>query len=113
MARLRLLRLKTCLLAYVALSIAQEPTGGVMGSVSDPSGATVPRATVTVEDQGTGRTYSVQTADNGQFTFPDSCGRKIWVENQRAGIRALRATADRCGDRPNATHSYRAYDLRP
>ena len=70
MARLRLLRLETCLLAYVALSIAQEPTGGIMGSVSDPSGATVPRATVTVEDQGTGRTYSVQTADNGQFTFP-------------------------------------------
>jgi hypothetical protein len=56
------------LLAYVAM--AQEPVGSITGSVTDPSGAIVPRAKVTVEDVRTSRTFSAQTSDTGEFIFP-------------------------------------------
>ncbi len=49
---------------------AQEPTGAISGSVTDPSGATVPRAAVKASDQRTGRTYSAVTGDSGAFLFP-------------------------------------------
>ncbi|MEJ7607660.1 MAG: carboxypeptidase-like regulatory domain-containing protein [Bryobacteraceae bacterium] len=58
------------LLTLCLPATAQEPTGNIIGAVSDPSGATVPRATVTAKDQRTGRSYSVQTLENGSFTFP-------------------------------------------
>jgi hypothetical protein len=58
------------LLAACMTALAQEPTGAITGSVMDPSGATVPRATVTAKDQRTGRTYTVHTGESGTFTFP-------------------------------------------
>ena len=94
-------------------AIAQEPTGGITGSVTDPSGATVPRATVTVEEQGTGRTYSVQTADNGQFTFPRSAAGRYALKINAQGfapyeLQRIDVEIDR-----TRTHSCRTYDLRP
>src|SRR4051812_7033719 len=79
MTPLRLLAL--LLLADVAM--AQEPTGSITGSVTDPSGATVPLAKVTVEDVRTTRTVSAQTSDTGEFTFP----------SLRAGVYSLKIEA--------------------
>lgn len=49
--------------------MAQEPVGSIAGTVTDPSGATVPRAKVVVEDVRTGRTFSVDSAENGGFAM--------------------------------------------
>lgn len=55
-----------CLLATAAL--AQTTTGTISGQVTDPSGAVVPGANVTVTDPQTGKTYTTVTTSDGQFS---------------------------------------------
>jgi hypothetical protein len=78
-------RFTLVLLSVCLLATAQEPTGAIAGAVTDPSGATVPRAVVTAADQRTGRTYTVHTAENGSFTFsalpPGEYGLKIEAQD--------------------------------
>jgi hypothetical protein len=45
-------------------------TGSLSGAVTDPSGAAVAGAAVTVKDNATNAEFSAQTADNGTFTVP-------------------------------------------
>src|ERR1700746_1742619 len=45
-------------------------TGAIAGSVSDPSGALVPRAAVVVNSQGTGEKRDVTTDADGNFSVP-------------------------------------------
>lgn len=59
-------------LAYIflhATAFAQDPTGTLQGSVTDPSGARVPHASVSVENIQNGRTISQQTTGAGEFYF--------------------------------------------
>lgn len=51
------------------MGFAQEPTGAISGSVTDPSGATVPHGLVAAANRQTGRTYSARTGDDGLFTL--------------------------------------------
>jgi hypothetical protein len=53
-----------------AIVVAQEPTGHIAGSVTDPSGAAVPHAIVAVEDLRTARRLSVIANGHGEFTVP-------------------------------------------
>ncbi len=46
---------------------AQTTTGSIVGTVTDPSGAVVPGATVTVTNQGTGNSLVITTGDTGGF----------------------------------------------
>jgi hypothetical protein len=46
---------------------AQEPTGGVEGTVTDPQGAVVVNATVTVRNIATNLTRTTQTNDEGSY----------------------------------------------
>lgn len=48
---------------------AQSTTGSVYGAVSDPTGASIPAATVTVKDVHTGVTQSTTTNGSGEYTF--------------------------------------------
>ncbi|HTG27041.1 MAG TPA: carboxypeptidase regulatory-like domain-containing protein [Methylomirabilota bacterium] len=48
---------------------AQNYAGSVRGTVTDPSGAAVPGATVTLRDVGTNATMETTTTDTGGFTF--------------------------------------------
>lgn len=65
------------LLAAVALALclpdavfAQSlTTGGVVGTVTDPSGAAVPNATVTLKNQATGATQTVTSNATGAYRF--------------------------------------------
>ncbi len=59
------------LLVLPALAMAQgETTSAIVGSVTDPTGAAIPGATVTVTSLENGLKRSVQTDDGGRFSFP-------------------------------------------
>src|SRR5215472_7036429 len=63
-----------CLMATVVLSstglYAQEVTGAIVGTVSDPSGAAVAGAKVTARDLDRGTTLVTTTNDTGAFNLP-------------------------------------------
>src|ERR1700684_3934956 len=48
---------------------AQNYAGSVRGTVTDPSGAAVPDATVTLRDVGTNATTETTTTDTGGYSF--------------------------------------------
>lgn len=50
---------------------AQVLYGTIVGTVSDPTGAAVPKATVTVVNTATGMTREVTTDDTGYFSIPN------------------------------------------
>lgn len=67
-------RIAILLLVVVALcsmfAFGQATTGSVYGTVSDPSGAVVSGATVTVKNLQTGLSRTAQTTETGSYTFP-------------------------------------------
>src|SRR3989442_15982710 len=50
-----------------AILAAQQPTGGIEGTVSDPQGAVVPGAMVTAREVATNLTRSVKSGDDGHY----------------------------------------------
>src|SRR5579871_4706857 len=52
------------------LSAQGETTSGIVGTVADPSGAALPRATVAIINTETGAKRSLATDDAGRFSFP-------------------------------------------
>ena len=74
---MRMLFCARCLLVAVLLAfppprlLAQgETTSAIVGTVSDPSGAALPHATVTITSTGTAAKRSAATDDAGRFSFP-------------------------------------------
>src|SRR5580692_8570129 len=68
------------------LAIAQgETTSAIVGSVTDPAGAAVASAIVTVTNVENGLKRSVKTDDSGRFSFPQL----------KPGTYAVKAEADR------------------
>ena len=57
------------LLVFVPATFSQGSTGRLIGTVTDPGGAVVPGATVTVKDTQTGREQTVTASDEGGFVF--------------------------------------------
>ena len=58
------------LLAAVSLS-AQTFRGTILGTVTDPSGAVVSGAKVTVKNTGTGLERSTETSGDGSYSLPE------------------------------------------
>jgi len=56
------------LLCLVSLAVAQTDTARLIGTISDPSGAVIPNASVAVTNVGTGRTVTTQTNGSGEYT---------------------------------------------
>src|SRR5437588_9537976 len=58
-----------CFLTLVAAvsGWAQETTGNISGTVTDPSGSVIPSVTVTAVNTGTGATRTTQTTPAGVF----------------------------------------------
>ncbi len=60
-------------LALITMSLAplsfaaQEPTGGIEGTVSDPQGAVVPNATVAIRNTATNANRTVSAGDDGHY----------------------------------------------
>ena len=56
-----------CLLAVAAL-LAQTPTGGIEGTVTDATGAVLPGAIVTITNASTGQVFNLKTSDAGLYS---------------------------------------------
>ena len=74
--RLLLLLLLLSALTFPLTASAQQETATMTGTVRDPSGAIVPRATVTVTNVQTNISLKTETDDAGSISFP-ACGRVI------------------------------------
>lgn len=65
------------LLVFAILALCGLPvfgqvttTGSIVGTVTDPTGAVVPNATVTVKNKATGKESTGTTSDSGNFNIP-------------------------------------------
>jgi len=61
--------LATFLLILTVQAFAQEAT--IVGTVTDPTGAAVPNASITITDNDTGVTRTLPTSNDGQYVAPD------------------------------------------
>lgn len=88
----KILFLIVVIFGLTALLVAQTDTARLVGTITDPSGAVIANATVTVTNVGTGRAVTVQTNDSGGYAInalpPGSYHAEIKKENFKA------ATAD-------------------
>jgi hypothetical protein len=73
------------LLAAALLAIG--PTGSIVGTVSDPSGAVVPKARVTVRNQETNATRDVETNGFGDYTVSLLSPGRYRVSAEKTGFR--------------------------
>jgi hypothetical protein len=69
---LRQLRRYLAVFAFLPLAVfAQSQNASLDGQVLDASGASVPKATVNIAATQTQATFTVQSDDNGRFSFPN------------------------------------------
>jgi hypothetical protein len=81
-------------LAMQVPALAQgETTSAIVGSVTDPSGAAITGATVTVTNAENGLKRSVKTDESGRFSFPQL----------KPGTYSVKAGADRFETRQNSS----------
>jgi hypothetical protein len=64
-------------------------TGALSGTVTDPSGASVPDADVTARNDATGEARQTKTNDSGQYTFPLLKPGQYTVTVEKEGFRTV------------------------
>ena len=67
----RILPLLALILAALSASAQSGNAGAIRGTVTDPSGAVIPDATVRVSNELSGYERTTETDSTGQFTFPN------------------------------------------
>jgi hypothetical protein len=72
----------------LAAAHAQTPTAKIIGTVSDPSGAAIPGATVTVANQDTGVSTPAHANQSGIYTVSFLIPGKYTVRTHARGFRA-------------------------
>ena len=70
-----------------SLAFAQRDLGTITGTVTDPSGAAVPGATITITNEGTGESATLQTSSAGDFTRPALLPGSYTVTAEAQGFR--------------------------
>jgi len=79
----------TSIVFVLALSLAaQSNTGSITGVITDPNGAVIPNATVTVTNQGTNEKRTVQTDEEGRYDVPSLSTGTYTVEATGGGFQA-------------------------
>jgi hypothetical protein len=78
-------------LCVAGLALAQSDTARLIGTITDPTGAVVPNATVTVTDAGTGRVVTAKTGDSGEYSVNALPIGKYHVEVSQTGFKTARA----------------------
>ncbi len=79
-------------LCLSGLALAQTDTGRIFGTITDPSGAVVPNATVSVTEVATGRLLTATTGASGEYSVNALPVAKYHVEVRKEGFKT--ATAD-------------------
>ena len=87
MKKLYAVLLSLCILGLSAIAIAQVQNGQFTGIVTDPSGAALANAKVTVTNLGTGLTASTVTSQAGVYTLPELQIGKYSVAVEMKGFR--------------------------
>jgi hypothetical protein len=67
---MRAVSLLAIAITFAMTAFGQSNTGSITGVVTDPNGAVVPNATVTVTNQGTNEKRTVQTGSDGRYDVP-------------------------------------------
>ncbi len=80
------------ILCLAGVALAQSDTARVFGTISDPTGAVVPNATVTLTETATGRTLTATTGPSGEYSFNAVPIGKYHIEAKQEGFKT--ATAD-------------------
>jgi hypothetical protein len=95
------------LFCFAALSWAQTPTGSIEGTVTDPTGAVVPNAKVTVIEKATARTIPVTTSGEGFYAVRNLLPGVYDVKVESAGfaVKELKDVAVNSGAAVNANFS--------
>lgn len=82
----RLLVLELFLIAFPFLASAQEAT--IVGTITDPSGATVPNVAISVTNTQTGQVRHITTSEAGQFVVADLQIGRYTVRAEAPGFKA-------------------------
>lgn len=91
----RILRAALCTFIAAAGCFSQAVTGTLLGTITDPSGATVPSAKVAITEQKTGVSRSTETTTAGYYAFSDLAPGTYTVNVQQTGFKkGLRQNVD-------------------
>jgi hypothetical protein len=81
--------------AFTATTLAQNVvTGGISGTVTDPSGAVVPNATLTLKSNATGESQTTTTGSTGLYNFPLLKPGSYSVSIAESGFKGLSQKVD-------------------
>src|SRR6201999_1512886 len=75
-------------LLLAAGTVTAQTSGIILGHVSDPSGAAVPDATITLTNTGTNTSRTTVSTSDGDYTFPDVPPGVYDVQATHAGFKA-------------------------
>ena len=96
-----------CLILFSGNPVsAQTTTGSIYGTVSDPSGAVIPNAVVTVRNVQTGITHTAQSNGSGNYVFPALDPGDYTVSTQVKGFQAQTQTGIRLDANQNVHVSF-------
>src|SRR5437773_1331882 len=77
-------------LFFLAPSVsAQKTSGTITGTLTDPSGAVVPGATVSLVNERTGAARETATNEEGSFSFPELDAGTYRINVNKAGFKKL------------------------
>src|ERR1700730_2265702 len=86
------LRFRNLFLAVIFCSsvvLAQRDLGPITGIISDPQGAAIPNAKVTITEDATGLTYDLQTNGAGEYIRPLLKPGTYTITAEAAGFRRV------------------------
>jgi hypothetical protein len=84
----------TILVAPALLLMAQVQTGTIIGTVTDPQGAVVVKAKVSITNKDTGAARVVETKSDGSYSAPSLPAGNYDVRAEAPGFRAIEHTAE-------------------
>ncbi len=93
MQHLRLAKLLCCSLVLAAFpAIAQQATGSLSGTVTDPNGAVVPATKIVARNTATGQDFQTLSNETGSYVYPSLQLGAYTVTAEKPGFKKLNRT---------------------